>query len=78
MDVKLIIFRVRVQPIVPPDRRNAAVRHYPASPQAEATARLQRGQLDERAGAELKQQEYACEGSDDGHTAEQGDGDGKL
>lgn len=69
MDGELFIFWVSVQSVVPPNRRDAAVRHHPAPPQAEAAAGLQQGQLDERAGAQLQHQKDAREGRDDGHAA---------
>jgi len=81
VDVKLFVIRVSIYPVVPPHCRDAVVRDHPVSPQAEAApeaaAGLQRGQLDERAGAQLQQQEGAGEGGDDGHAAEHGDGDGQ-
>lgn len=73
LDVKLLIIRVCIYPIVPPHCRDAAVRDHPISP--EAAACLQRGQLDESAGAQLQHQEGASKGGDDGHAAEHGDGD---
>lgn len=81
LDVKLFVVRVCIDPIIPPHCRDAAVRDHPIPPEAEAAtqaaASLQRGQLDERAGAQLQQQEGASEGGDDGHAAEHGDGDGQ-
>lgn len=82
MDVKLVVLRVRVALVVPPHCRDSSVRHHPVSPQAEgapgAAACLQRWKLNERARAQLEQQEDAGEGSDNGHAAEHSDGDGEL
>lgn len=82
MDVKLVVLRVRVPLLVPPHCWDSSVRHHPVSPQAEgapgAAACLQRWKLNEGARAQLEQQEDAGKGSDNGHAAEHGDGDGKL
>lgn len=82
VDVKLVVLRVRVPLVIPPHRWDSSVRHHPVSPQAEgapgAAAGLQRWELNERARAQLEQQEDAGEGSDDGHAAEHSDGDGEL
>lgn len=81
VDVKIVVFRVRVYLFIPPHCRNAFVRHHPIPPEAEAAAEaaasLQRRQLYDRAGAQLQQQEDASEGGDDGHATEHGDGDGE-
>lgn len=80
--VKLFVLRVSVCLFVPQHCWDASVGHHSVPPQAEgppgAAARLQRGELNERARAQLQQQEDAGEGSDNGHAAEHGDGDGKL
>lgn len=82
VDVKLVVLRVRVALVIPPHGWDSSVRHHPVSAQAEgapgAAAGLQRWKLDERARAQLQQQEDAGEGRDDGHAAEHGDGDGQL
>lgn len=82
VDVKLFVFRVCIYPFIPPHCGDTAVRHHPVAPEAEAPAQasagLQRGQLDERPGAQLQQQEDAGKSGDDGHAAEHGDGDGQL
>lgn len=82
MDVKVIVFRVRVYLVIPPHCRDTPVWHHPVSPEAEAApkaaASLQRGQLKDRTWAQLQQQEDSSEGGDDGHTAEHSNGDGKL
>ena len=81
MDVKLFVFGVCIYSFIPPHCRDAAVRHHSIPPKAEAApetaASLQRRQLDERARAQLQQQEDASEGGDDGHAAKHGDGDGQ-
>lgn len=81
LDFKLFVFGVCIHPIVPPYCWDATVRYHPIPSEAEAApeaaARLQRGQLDERSGAQLQQQEDTGEGGDDGHAAEHSDGDGQ-
>lgn len=82
VDVKVVVLRVRVCLVVPPHGRDSSIGHHPVPPQAEgapgAAACLQRWKLNERSGAQLQQQEDAGEGSDNGHAAEHGDGDGEL
>lgn len=82
MGVKLLVLRVRVPLVVPPHCWDSSVRHHPVPPQAEgapgAAACLQRRKLNERARAQLEQQEDADKGSENGHAAEHSDGDGKL
>lgn len=79
LDVKLFVFGVCIYPFIPPHCRDATVRNHSVSPQAEAapdaTASLQRWQLDECARADLQQQEDAGEGGNDGHAAEHSNGD---
>lgn len=82
VDVKLIVVGVRIYLLIPPHCRDASVRHHSVSPEAEAApeafASLQRRQLNERAGAQLQEQEDTSEGGDNGHAAKRSDGDGKL
>lgn len=82
VDVELVVLRVRVPLVIPPHCWDSSVRHHPVPPQAEgapgAAACLQRWKLNERARAQLEQQEDAGEGSDNGHAAEHSDGDGEL
>lgn len=81
LDVKLFVFRVCIYPFLPPHCWDATVRHHPISAETEGapetTASLQRGQLDERAGAQLQHQEDASESGDDGHAAEHSNGYGE-
>lgn len=81
VDVKLFVIGVCVHPVIPPHCWDATIRHYPVPPEAEAppeaAAGLQGGQLDQRTGAQLQQQEDASKGGDDGHAAEHSDGDGQ-
>lgn len=82
VDVKLFVIRVCVHPFISPHCWDAAIRHYPFPSKAEATpkaaAGFQGGQLDERTGAQLQQQEDASKGGNDGHAAEHSNGNGQL
>lgn len=82
VDVKLIVVGVRVYIVIPPHCRDASVRDHSISPKAEAApeafASLQRRQLNDRARAQLQEQEDSSEGGDNGHAAKHSDGDGKL
>lgn len=82
VDVKLIVVGVRVYLLIPPHCRDASVRDHSISPKAEAApeafASLQRRQLNERARAQLQEQEDSSEGGNNGHAAKHSDGDGEL